>query len=205
MALSVNQAECLCDRWTLRDLNASELQTGFLRKHGPRFRPDSLARFFFKFKAGNIISLLCHRLPDGCEGGDQKKGKGWGLNYRRWFEASGDLEMWVGWWGLYIKRWPNQAVSFMGAGSYHSCNSLLTTGVDSKHGSRWVLCLNRWFVIMQTASVLTASSNGPVSLVCFPIAHLNSLPMQKILNVHYVFWMVDHFTPPCLRPASLMI
>lgn len=130
----------------------------------------------------------------------------WGWNYRRWNEARGDLEMWVGWWGLYIKRWPNQAVSFMGAGSYHSCNSLLTTGVDSKNGSRWDLCLNRWFVIIQTACVLTASSNGPVSKVCVSIAHLNSLPMQKILNVYSVYWMVDHLIPPpCLRPVSLMI
>lgn len=167
---------------------------------------------FVLFKARqnrSIILLLCRRLLDGCEGGvEGNKGGGgyWGWNYRRWNEARGDLEMWVGWWGLYIKRWPNQAVSFMGAGSYHSCNSLLTTGVDSKNGSRWVLCLNRWFVIMQTASVLTASSNGPVSKVCFSIAHLNSLPMQKILNVYSVYWMVDHLIPPpCLRPVSLMI
>lgn len=124
----------------------------------------------------------------------RKKKAGWGWNYRRWNESSGDLEMWVGWWGLYIKRWPNQAVSFMGAGSYHSCNSLLTIGVDSKNGSRWVLCLNRWFVIMQTASVLTASSNGPVSKVCFPIAHLNSLPMEKIISVYSVYWIIDHLT-----------
>lgn len=206
MGLSIKPCKFSHDRWKKPkgpDAEiASELETGFSHKHEimkPRFRPDTFSHFLFvqMFKGRrneNIISPLCCRLLDGCEGGDEERGVAWGWNYRRWNETSGDLEMWVGWWRLYIKHWPNQAVSFMGAGSYHSCNSLLTTGVDSKNGRRWDLCLNRWFVIMQTPSVLTASSNGPVSKVCFSIAHLNSLPMQKILNVSSVYWMVDHRT-----------
>lgn len=195
MALSIKLFKFSHDRWKLRGPaaeTASELETGFSHEHEimkPRFRPGTLVHFlsvhmFKRRQNGSIISLLV----GGCwmDVREETRKVGWGGDYRRWNEASGDLEMWVGWWGLYIKRWPNQAVSFMGAGSYYSRNSLLTTGVDSKNGSRWVLCLNRWFVIMQTASVLTASSNGPVSKVCFSIAHLNSLPMPKLLNVHFV-------------------